>query len=56
MRISYNRNAGLALDADFALLVVDGNVSFRIQSCSNSRLKCSTELLIPALEIGCGVA
>ena len=29
MRVYYNRNAGLALDADLALLVVDADVSKR---------------------------
>jgi len=29
MGVSYNRNAGLALDADLALLVVDASISER---------------------------
>ena len=32
MRISYNRNAGVAVDADLALFVVDGDVLVRTQS------------------------
>jgi len=48
MGVSYNRNAGLALDAELALLVadaelallfVDANVSIRMRICSNPHLK-----------------
>ena len=34
MEVSYNRNVGLALDADLMLLVADAGVSVRTQSCS----------------------
>ena len=64
MGVSYNRNVGVALDADFALLVVDANVSKRsvaqtriwseTQGFSDQRLKWSAKLLrlAPDLEHG----
>jgi len=45
MRVSYNRKAGLALDADLALLFVDGG-----------RLIQNAELLRPTRDARCGVA
>ena len=39
MKVSYNRNAGLTLDADLALLVVDAGFSVRMRSYSDPRLK-----------------
>jgi len=39
MKVSYNKNAGLALDVDLALLIVDTGVSARTRSCSDPRLK-----------------
>ena len=37
--VNYNRNAGLALDTDLALLVVDAGISVRMRSCSDLCLK-----------------
>jgi len=45
MRVSYNRNAGLALDVNPVLLVVDAGV-----------LVYNAELLRPAFEVGCKVS
>jgi len=39
MGVSYNRNVGLALDADLALIAVDIGISVRTWSCSNLCLK-----------------
>jgi len=64
MGISYNRNAGPALDTDHVLLVVDADVSVRTWSCSDPHLTRSAELLRAAwdmellrlaLEVGCGL-
>ena len=51
MEISYNRNAGLAVDADLALFVVDADVSVRTQSCSDSHLKRDAEFFRPVFEV-----
>ena len=37
IRMSYNRNAGLAVDMDLMLLVVDADVSVRMRSCLDPR-------------------
>ena len=65
MGVSYNRNVGLALDADLTLLVVNAGVSKRgvaqtriwseTQGFSDPRLKWSAELLRLALDLECGV-
>ena len=64
MVINYNRNAGLALDADLTLLVVDTDFLVRMRSCSDPHLTRSTKLLKPisdaellrlALKVECGV-
>ena len=62
MGICYNRNTGLGLNADLALLVVDAGVSERgvaqtlvrseTQGFSDLRLTWSAKLLRPALEMG----
>jgi len=39
MEISYNRNVGLAVDADLTLFVIDEDVSVRMWSFSDPRLK-----------------
>jgi len=51
MGISYNRNAGLAVDVDLALFVVYADISVRMQSCSDPCLKWDAELLRPVFEI-----
>ena len=51
MGISYNRNVGLALDADLALFVVDADVSVRTRSCSGPREAQDAELLRPVFEV-----
>ena len=51
MRVSYNRNAGVTLDADLALLVIDVGVSVKTWSCSDSRLKWDAWFLRPASEV-----
>ena len=50
MGVSYNRNAGLAVDASLALFVVDVDVSVRTRSCSDPRLKWDAKLLRPVFE------
>jgi len=45
MKVSYNRNLGLVMDADLVLFVVDADVSVRTQSCSDPCLKWDAELL-----------
>jgi len=37
MGVGYNRNTGLAVDADLELFVVDADVSVRTRSCSDWR-------------------
>jgi len=51
MGINYNRSAGLALDADLVFVQMQclTRISVRMQSCRNSHLKWSAELLRPAL-------
>ena len=39
MGISYNKNVGLALDADLALLIVDTDVSVKMRKCLDQHLK-----------------
>ena len=56
MGVSYNRNAGLALDAELALFLVDAGISVRMRSYSDSRLKCDTGFLRPAFKMERGVA
>ena len=59
MGVSYNKNVGLALDADLTLFVVDADVSLecgvarthvrrKMRSCSDPRLKWNAKLLRPA--------
>jgi len=56
VRVNYNRNAGLVLDADLALLIVDAGISVRMQSCSDSHLKRDTGFLRPHVWSGRQVA
>ena len=51
MGVSYNRNTGLALDANLALHIVDAGVSVRTLSCSDPRLKLDAWFLRPASEV-----
>jgi len=45
MGIIYNKNAGLAVDADLVLFVIDVHILVRTRSCSDPRLKWDAELL-----------
>jgi len=56
MGVSYNRNTGLTLDADLALLVVDASVLVRTRSCSDSHLKWDAQFRRPASEVEYWVA
>jgi len=56
MRVSYNRNASFAVDADLALFVVDADISVRMRSCSDPHLKWDAELLRPPFKVRCEVA
>ena len=49
--VSYNRNAGLALDADLALFVVDEGISVLMQSCSDPRLEWDAMFLRPTSDV-----
>jgi len=51
MGISYNINAGFALDADLALFAVDADVSVKTWSCSDPHEAQDAELLIPTFEV-----
>jgi len=51
MGVSYNRNTGLALGTDLALLVVDAGISVRTRSCSDPHLKWDTGFLGPASKV-----
>jgi len=51
MWVSYSRNAGLTLDVDLALLIVDVSISVRMWSCSNPHFKWNTSFLWPASEV-----
>ena len=55
MGVSYNKNAGLAVDADLTLFVVDVDVSVKTQNCSDTRLKWDAEWLRPTFEVRCEV-
>jgi len=50
-RDSYNRNAGLVLNEDLALFVVDANVSVRMRICSDPHEAQDAELLRLAFEV-----
>jgi len=50
MEISYKKNAGLAVDADLTLLVVDTDVSVKMWSYSDPRLKWMRSYLDPRLK------
>jgi len=47
---------GLAVDADLTLLVVDTDVSVKMWSYSDPRLKWDAELLRPAFEVRCEIS
>jgi len=49
--VSYNKNVGLALDADFPLLVVDVSDSVRTGSYSDSRSKWDAGFFRPASKV-----
>ena len=51
MGISYNINAGLALDADLALFAVDADVSVKMRSCSDLQEAQDAKLLIATFEV-----
>jgi len=51
MGVSYNRNAGLMLDAELALLVVGAVVLVRMRSYSEPRLKWDAGFLRSASEV-----